>query len=59
MKEGEKRIQKKHQRDIRCPIHNRLIGKYDARVGVINVTYFCPLCKQEYTYTISRDNELR
>lgn len=41
-----------YQREVRCPIHNRLLGKYDCRNGVINVTYFCPLCKREYTYTI-------
>lgn len=38
-------------REIRCPIHNRLIGKYDARHGVTNVTFFCPKCGQEYTFT--------
>lgn len=46
-----------NQREIRCPVHNRLLGKYDARVGIINVTYFCSLCKQEYTFTIKRETE--
>lgn len=46
-----------NQREIRCPVHNRLLGTYDARVGIINVTYFCPLCKQEYTFTIKRETK--
>ena len=41
-----------YQNDIRCPVHNCLIGKYDQRSGVINVTYFCPKCNMEYTFTI-------
>ncbi len=40
-----------YSREIRCPIHNRLIGRYDARHGVTNVTFFCPKCGQEYTFT--------
>ncbi len=44
-----------HQRPVRCPIHNRLIGKYDVRVGLINATYYCDICKIEYTFTIPRD----
>lgn len=50
-----KRQNKQYQREVRCPIHNKLLGKYDARAGVINVTYFCPLCRREYTFTIKRD----
>ena len=46
---------KRHQKEIHCPIHKRLLGKYDARDGVINVTYFCPLCKREYTFTIEKE----
>lgn len=41
-----------YQREVRCPIHNCLIGKYDSRVGVINTTYFCPKCNIEYTFTV-------
>ncbi|MBD5086688.1 MAG: hypothetical protein HDT32_04990 [Clostridiales bacterium] len=41
-----------YQREIRCPRHNKLLGRYDGRCGVINATYFCPQCKQEYTFTI-------
>lgn len=41
-----------YQREVCCPVHNRLLGKFDRRKGIINVTYFCPLCKQEYTFTI-------
>lgn len=40
-----------YSREIRCPKHNRLIGRYDARHGVTNVTFYCPICKQEYTFT--------
>ncbi|MCM1218008.1 MAG: hypothetical protein NC548_26275 [Lachnospiraceae bacterium] len=46
---------KQYQRNVYCPIHNRLIGHYDGRVGVINVTYYCPLCRREYTFTIKKD----
>lgn len=54
--ETRKQQQKaQYQREIRCPVHNRLLGRYDGRVGVINVTYFCPLCKREYTFTIKKD----
>lgn len=38
-------------REIHCPIHGRLIGKYDARHGVTNVTFYCPTCKKEYIFT--------
>ena len=41
-----------YQREVRCPVHNCLIGKYDLRVGCINTTYFCPKCGIEYTFTI-------
>lgn len=41
-----------YQREVRCPVHNCLIGKYDERVGVINTTYFCPKCNIEYTFTV-------
>jgi phage FluMu protein Com len=44
-----------YRREIRCPIHNKLIGKYDARDGLINTTFYCPLCKREYTFTIKKD----
>lgn len=41
-----------HQQDLRCPIHNCLIGKYDARIGCINTTFYCQKCGIEYTFTI-------
>lgn len=44
------------ERQIRCPIHKKLIGKYDARFGLINSTHYCPHCKVEYTFTIPREN---
>lgn len=43
------------KRPVRCPVHNKLIGKYDARFGIINTTYYCPHCKKEYTFTIKRE----
>jgi hypothetical protein len=42
-------------REIRCPIHKRLIGRYDARHGVTNTTFFCPQCGKEYTFTIAAE----
>ncbi len=53
---GEQNKSRKQQsaeytREIRCPIHDRLIGKYDARHGIINVTFYCPVCKKEYIFT--------
>lgn len=47
-----------YQNDVRCPVHNCLIGKYDVRSGVINVTYYCSKCNMEYTFTIKgkKDN---
>lgn len=45
-------------REIRCPIHNRLIGRYDARDGLINATFYCPKCGREYTFTINRERNL-
>jgi len=50
-------VKKEYQREIRCPVHKKLLGKYDARVGVINVTYYCPLCRQEYTFTLPRETD--
>ena len=41
-----------YQHDVRCPIHNCLIGKFDIRSGCINTTYFCPKRNMEYTFTI-------
>lgn len=52
-----KKPQKQYQREVRCPIHNKLLGRYDARVGLINVTYYCPQCRQEYTFTIKREEK--
>ncbi len=53
--ETRKQQPTQYQREIRCPVHNKLLGRYDGRVGVINVTYYCPLCKREYTFTIKKD----
>lgn len=44
-----------YKRLVKCPVHNKLIGKYDARFGIINTTYYCPHCKKEYTFTIKRE----
>lgn len=45
-----------HQAEIRCPIHNCLIGHYDERFGCINATFYCPKCKAELTFTIKGKN---
>lgn len=42
-------------REVRCPVHNLLIGRYDARDGLINATFYCPKCGREYTFTIKRE----
>lgn len=42
----------KYQKELYCPVHNCLIGKYDMRTGLINTTFHCPKCKFEYTFTI-------
>lgn len=55
--DDKKQTNNQYQREVRCPIHNKLLGKYDARVGVINATYFCPICRREYTFTIKRDQK--
>ena len=52
--EKEKQPQRQYYREIRCPIHNKVLGRYDARVGIINATYYCPHCKREYTFTFKR-----
>lgn len=53
----KKRPDKRYQREVRCPIHNKLLGKYDARVGLINATYYCPLCRREYTFTVKGESK--
>lgn len=53
----EKKNNSLYQREVRCPIHKKLLGRYDGRVGLINVTYFCPLCRREYTFTIEREQK--
>lgn len=62
---GEKIMQDKQkpqmavwQREVRCPIHGSLIGRYDARAGIINATYYCPKCGMEYTFTIKAQKSL-
>lgn len=40
-------------RDVRCPVHNCVIGHYDPSDGLINVTFFCPKCRRQYTFTIA------
>ncbi len=56
MNEEKKSIAKRNVREVRCPIHNKLIGKYDARIGIINTTYYCPQCRMEYTFTIKKES---
>ena len=53
MQDKEKPNMQLWQREIRCPIHKCLLGKYDCRIGVINTTYYCHKCGIEYTYTIA------
>ena len=47
MKEKNEIIPKRCIREIRCPLHQKLLGKYDARYGLRNAVYFCPKCKKE------------
>lgn len=42
----------RYRREVRCPVHGCLIGRYDARTGLINTTFYCQKCKIEYTFTI-------
>lgn len=44
-----------YSREIRCPFHKALIGRYDARFGIVNVTFFCPKCGKELTFTKERE----
>lgn len=53
MEATEERSGEKKRKDIRCPIHGKLLGRYDPQVGAVNVTLFCPTCKKEYTFTFS------
>lgn len=39
-------------KEIRCPVHHNIIGKYDTCYGLINVVFYCPKCKKEYTISI-------
>ena len=55
MGEKKKQNQNQYRREIRCPVHNKLIGKYDARYGIVNVTYYCPKCHKEHTFTRPRE----
>lgn len=50
--EGKKAASSSFCREVRCPVHNKLIGRYDTRYGVRNVTYWCPRCKAEHCFTI-------
>lgn len=47
-----------YDRAVRCPIHKKMIGKYDGRVGIINTTYYCSKCKREYTFTVEREERI-
>lgn len=40
------------RRDVRCPVCGSLIGRYDARTGLINTVFYCRKCKMEYAFTI-------
>lgn len=42
-----------YQKEIRCPIHKTVIGKYDERAGLINVAFYCEKCGMEYTFTFT------
>ncbi len=57
MGEKKKQNQNQYRREIRCPVHNKLIGKYDARYGITNVTYYCPKCHKEHTFTRPRESQ--
>lgn len=57
IEEKKKQDPERYKRPVRCPIHNKLIGKYDARFGIINATFYCPHCKKEYTFTIKREDD--
>ena len=55
MEDKKTQIPNQVVRTVRCPVHNKLIGKFDARFGIINTTFYCPHCKKEYTFTIKRE----
>lgn len=55
MEDKKTKIPNQFVRTVRCPVHNKLIGKFDARFGIINTTFYCPHCKKEYTFTIKRE----
>lgn len=39
-------------REVRCPVHRCVIGRYDMRNGLTDAVFRCPKCKREYIYTI-------
>lgn len=47
-----------YQAEVRCPVHDKLIGRFDIRTGLINATFYCPKCKFEYTFTIKPEKGL-
>ncbi len=53
IEDKNKPIMQPHQREVRCPQHKCIIGKYDERSGIVNATYYCTKCKFEYTFTIA------
>lgn len=57
MDERKTKNNKPYQHEIRCPVHGKIIGKYDKRDGITNVTYFCPACRKEYTFTIKGEEK--
>lgn len=53
-KDKDKNKTTEYQKNIHCPIDNKILGKYDIRYGVINATYYCKSCKREYTFTVNK-----
>ncbi|MDR1093457.1 MAG: hypothetical protein LBL66_04840 [Clostridiales bacterium] len=45
------------RREVRCPVHGSLIGRYDARTGLVNTVFYCPKCKMEYSFTVGPEKD--
>lgn len=50
--ERKKQPKKRVQCELHCRECGKLLGKYDAEVGIKNVTFYCRKCRRERTYTI-------
>jgi hypothetical protein len=44
-----------YQRELRCPVHKCLLGRYDSRFGAVNLELFCPKCGKKYTFTRQKE----